>query len=479
MLVLLPVIKVVFFLFFCVSACVTANSNGIILLKTQQHVGFGHLSETKLEHTLAHYKVTTLQRTTVSRAPKKTALQPHPNTETILVLSLPTENYQHTLNQLRQMPDVQWAEPLLPVSLFSLPDTPPNDPNYAKQTVITDTMMRLLLHMPIRRSVRVAVIDSGIDYFHEDLFGNIWQNLYETENDKDDDNNGLVDDIYGYNFYGAYIGKGQENPKDDVGHGTHLAGIIGAGINNETGITGLHPSVALMNIRFTSETGIGNQFDAALAIRYAIQQQADIILCGWGYFRLNSVLKEAIEDALDSGIIVVAAMGNNGTDKPEFPAALPGVIAVGSVNEDGTWASFSNVGDHVQLVGFGTGILSTSPGNNYTKQSGTSQSAAFVTGTIARMFSANPRLTREQLTTHLILAAEPIVYPQKNPYTGYGILNPETLFKTLNVTPEPEMPSSSWKAPHITPPKQTHEDWWTGLFLFPWRFFAGIWQWLI
>jgi subtilisin family serine protease len=192
------------------------------------------------------------------------------------------------------------------------------------------------------------------------------------------------------------------------------------------------------------------------------------------------VLKEAIAEALAHGIIVVAAMGNSGSDRIEFPAGLPGVISVGAVSSTGEWASFSSYGEHVQFVSFGIDILSTLPNNNYGTKSGTSQSAAIMAGTIARMLSAQPHLTREQLNTHLLLAADPIIHPQKNPYTGYGILNPETLFKTLNVIPEPNFITSGWQADVITPtPPIKHEDFWVSLALAPWRFLEGIWHWLI
>lgn len=461
-----------------ISAATWAN-DPVLLVKTKKHTSFGLLSQNQLQKTLSEYGATPIHTitlpTTVSRTLSSgTATEP----DQIMVLTIPSADAMSAHQAIKRLPDVAWAEFLQPVSLFSDLGSP-NDPRYVEQDYFTNTMLPLLLRMPIKRSIKVALIDSGIDYTHEDLFGNIWQNRLEKPNHLDDDGNGLVDDLIGYNFYGAYKGEGGPNPKDNFGHGTHLAGIIGAGVNNQTGISGLHPTISLMPLRFTSDTGEGNQLDAALAIRYAIQQQADIIVCAWGYYIPNTVLKDAIADALAQGIVVIAAVGNSGSARLEFPSALPGVIAVGAVSSTGQFAGFSSYGDHVQFVSFGIDIVSTLPNNSYGKRSGTSQSAALMAGTVARILAAQPRLTKDELYTHLIMAADPIVYPQKNPYTGYGILNPETLFKTLNVIPEITIPGSGWKADVVTPPPSHGEDWWVSILLFPWRFLEGIWHWLI
>jgi len=464
-------------LFSC--TCLQAENN-ILLVKTRRQVGFGVLANDRLGQTLTMHQATILRSISTNKKEARNLSSISSEADKILVIKTTPEDHVITRTKLRQLPDVEWVEDLEPLTLFSEKDVIPNDPRYPTQHYLADTMLNFMLLMPIRRSVRVAVIDSGIDYMHEDLFGNIWKNPQESPNNKDDDNNGLIDDIWGYNFYGAYKGEGHANPTDNAGHGTHIAGIIGAGVHNETGVTGLHPSVELLNLRFTSDTGAGNQLDAALAIRYAIEKRADIIVCAWGYYIANTVLKEAINDALAKGIIVVAAMGNSGSERIEFPAGLPGVIAVGAVSTTGEFASFSSYGDHVQFVAFGVDILSTLPNNTYGTKSGTSQSAAVMAGTIARMLAAQPQLTSYQINTHLLLAADPIVYPQKNHYTGYGILNPETLFKTLNVVPEPGVIGSGWRAEVITPtPKSKGEDLWLTLLLFPWRLIDGIFHWLI
>lgn len=450
----------------------------ILLVKTRRQVGFGILSQDTLGKTLAQHPVKILRSIPVAKPTPHGLSNINADPDNILVIEV-SENPETLKATLQKLPTVEWVEPLEPLTLFSDTAEIPNDPRYPEQTHMADTMLSFMLHMPIKREVKVAIIDSGIDYLHEDLFGNIWKNTAETENGIDDDGNGLIDDIWGYNFYGAYKGEGYPNPSDGAGHGTHIAGIIGAGVHNTTGITGLHPSVSLMNLRFTSDAGAGNQLDAAIAIRYAIDKQADIIVCAWGYYVANTVLREAITEALAQGIIVVAAMGNSGSDRIEFPAGLPGVIAVGAVSSTGERASFSSYGDHTQFVAFGVNIVSTLPNNQYGSKSGTSQSAAIMAGTIARMIAASPQLTKNELNTHLLMAADPVVYPQKNPYTGYGILSPETLFKTLNVQPEAHILASGWRAKVVTPTPTKHEDLWISVLLLPWRLVEGLWRFLI
>ena len=450
----------------------------ILLVKTRRQVGFGILAQDQLGKTLAQYQTQVLRSIPMARPAQRSLSGILEEPDALMVIQV-LENADQARTTLQALPTVEWAEKLQPLTLFSDTSDIPNDPRYTDQSQMIDTMLNFMLHMPIKRSIKVAVIDSGIDYAHEDLFGNIWKNTAESANGIDDDGNGLIDDIWGYNFYGAYKGEGSPNPKDGAGHGTHIAGIIGAGVHNKTGIAGLHPSVQLLNLRFTSDTGAGNQLDAALAIRYAIEKQVDIIVCAWGYYLANTVLRDAIDDALSQGIIIVAAMGNSGSSRLEFPAGIPGVISVGAVSSTGEWASFSSYGEHTQFVAFGVDILSTLPNNTYGTKSGTSQSAAIMTGTIARMMSAHPTLTKDELYTHLLMAADPIVHPQKNPYTGYGILNPETLFKTLNVLPESQILASGWQAEKITPTPVKQEDIWVSVLLLPWRLVEGIWRWLI
>ncbi len=247
--------------------------------------------------------------------------------------------------------------------------------------------------------VVVAVIDTGVDYTHPDLVDNMWINEAEIPNNGiDDDANGLVDDIHGADYI-----EDDGTPLDVDGHGTHVAGIIGAVGNNGQGIAGLNWQTRIMALRFmTSQPGqsaTGNVTDAAKCIYYAIDHGADIINCSFSSPVQSEELERAIRRARDAGIIVVAAAGNTsriGNDNdnlPNYPANYASfqynyenVVSVAALNSRGDLTDFSHYGlRSVQLAAPGKTILSTMPGNDYEYSGGTSMAAPYVAGAFALM----------------------------------------------------------------------------------------------
>ncbi len=281
------------------------------------------------------------------------------------------------------------------------------------------------------REVLVAVLDSGIDYYHQDLKDQIHLNSQEILNGVDDDHNGFVDDLYGYNFYGFYRGEGQSNPNDGLGHGTHIAGIIGAKSGNQVGGEGVADYVKLLNVRFLDDRGFGNQYDAAAAIRYAVDMGAKIINCSWGYFRSTSVLDEALEYAFSHGVIVVAAAGNSGNSVREYPAAYPGVVSVGAITLSDTKTYFSSFGK-VDTAMYGDTIYSTLPSNKYGSMSGTSQSAGVVTGILARLIAHFPEATSANIRTQYFVAC---TNPDQSSGVGQGIFSTQSLYANIHYDP--------------------------------------------
>jgi len=337
-----------------------------------------------------------------------------------VILGMTSESdVDSAVETLSKRSDVAYVEPVYPVTLFS---STSSDESYYYQLGLHQ-----LLQWPVHRSVVVAVVDTGVDYSHSALIGQIQVNSAEVPyNGMDDDGNGYIDDVYGYNFHGAFNGIGSASSTDEQGHGTHIAGIIAA----KHGVTGVARGAKILPVRFLDNMGRGNQVDAASAIRYAVDQGAKVINCSWGFFRVNTILREAVQYAIDQGVIVVAAVGNSNTYYPEYPANLPGVITVGSVGHSGERSLFSSYGDHLDFMFMGQNILGPVPGGEYVYKSGTSQSAAFITGVVASLLSVDPNLTSDEIYQLLLQSTLSSTKTQK---MGYGVVDVSTLFSIVDV----------------------------------------------
>ena len=269
-------------------------------------------------------------------------------------------------------------------------------------------------------SVIVAVIDTGVDYNHVDLASNIWSNVGEIAgNGLDDDRNGYVDDIRGWNF-----ANDNNNPMDNNGHGTHVAGTIGAVGNNATGISGINWNVQIMPLKFLDAKGSGMISDAVAAIDYARINGAKIINASWGSSDFSSALQSAIARFQSAGGIFIAAAGNEGANnavRPSYPAniSLTNVISVAASTSSDTLANFSNYGANVDIAAPGSGIYSTLPNNRYGYLSGTSMAAPHVAGAMALLWGQNPSLSDKQLIDLVMKNTDAIL---RGP-TQFGRLN--------------------------------------------------------
>ena len=267
-----------------------------------------------------------------------------------------------------------------------------------------------------RSDVIVAVIDSGLAVDHPDLKDNVWKNTGETPgNGVDDDGNGLTDDVNGFDFEGNV-----PSVTDGVGHGTNMAGVIGAVGNNGTGMAGLNWAVQIMPLKFTGSAGTGSLAAALEAIDYAVQNHARVINASWTLAFTGpdaadkaALLSEAVQSAVDAGIVFAAASGNQfesgvGKDidaEPAYPASstVDGLIAVAAVNRDGTLASFANFGAaSVDLAAPGASVLTTSSDGDFNFSKGTSIATAFVSGASALVLANQPSLTPVQVKKALL-----------------------------------------------------------------------------
>ena len=247
------------------------------------------------------------------------------------------------------------------------------------------------------QGVVVAVLDTGVDYNHDDLKGNIWTNSNEiADNGNDDDGNGYVDDFYGWNF-----DSNNNNTLDVESHGTHVSGTI-AGENNGFGVTGIAYDAKIMPVKVLDDEGAGSYTSISKGIYYAVDHGANVINLSLGGSSTNDTMQTAIEYASSKGVVVVMAAGNDGGFQPGYPARYADKwgIAVGAVDKNNNMADFSNragMNPLTYVTAPGVDIYSTVPGNQYTSYSGTSMAAPHVAGVVALMLSANHNLTDAQV----------------------------------------------------------------------------------
>jgi subtilisin family serine protease len=323
-------------------------------------------------------------------------------------------------------PDVEFVEP----DYFVSADAVPNDPGFVdgKLWSLQNTgqmggkpgadMQAVEAWSAIRSAynVIVAVVDSGVRYTHEDLAANMWRNPREIPgNGIDDDGNGYVDDVFGIN---AVTGSG--DPMDDYGHGTHVAGIIGALGDNRRGSVGVAWRVRIMACKFMGSTGRGAHSDAIQSIEYARKHGASIINLSWGGNNYSAALQKAISAAMSEGIIVVAAAGNQASDndaRPFYPAsfALDNLIAVAaSTRHDLLAVDFSNYGARsVHVAAPGSDIYSTwhTADNAYVMLTGTSMAAPHVAGLLALMKVRFPSDSYQKQIRRVVLGTDPMKLP--------------------------------------------------------------------
>ena len=275
-----------------------------------------------------------------------------------------------------------------------------NDPLYSSQWGLTKINADKAWDTTTgKRDIVIAVIDTGVDYKHPDLAANIWVNPRETLNsNKDNDGNGYAGDYYGYDFI-----NNKADPMDDNGHGTHVAGIIGAVGNNGVGIAGVNWNVKIMPLKFLRAGGGGDTIAAIKAINYANSMGADIISCSWGGPGMSQALGDAIKQ---TNKLFVFAAGNEGANNdvtPHFPSnfGYDNMIVVTATDKNDQLASFGNYGaSKVDVAAPGVAILSTYPtakNTLYVEMKGTSMATPFVAGIAGLMLSVNPSLSPTQL----------------------------------------------------------------------------------
>jgi len=324
---------------------------------------------------------------------------------------------EDAIKLLEKDPDIEYVEPNF-VQTISLT---PNDPAYSSLWGMNSISAPEAWSKETGSAhVIVAVIDTGVDYGHEDLKANMWRNFSEIPNNRiDDDGNGYIDDVYGYDFV-----NNDGDPKDDNAHGTHVAGTIAAKGNNSTGVVGVDWNTRIMALKSFSGFGSGFTEDSIKAIEYAVANGAHVINASWGGAPYSQALKDAIDAANE--LLFVAAAGNsaeNTDDLKHYPSSYDSqnILSVAALRSSSSLASFSNYGStSVDIAAPGQDIFSTVPTagcqvfqsffgpydycdpSGYSKFSGTSMASPHVAGAAALLKSFAPELSAIELKQALL-----------------------------------------------------------------------------
>lgn len=330
-----------------------------------------------------------------------------------------------------EYPEVEYAEPNYRIFLDAVPDDPRFDELWALRnlgqtggTPGADISAPAAWEDAVGSSeVIVAVIDTGINYRHRELAGNIWTNPRPT-----------FDDLHGAVWSRGNGTMSSGDPMDVHGHGTHCAGIIGASGNNALGVAGVNWNVRLMALRFLDREGSGYAADAVAALEYAIDHGAHLTSNSWGGGSTSQALEDMIAAAGEAGQIFVAAAGNSGSDNdriPYHPASLdcPNIVSVAASDHNDLPAYFSNYGrTSVDLAAPGVGILSCWKDGDYQTHNGTSMAAPYVAGAAALLLSLHPDAGYSELKSWILAGADPRPAWEEKTLTG-GRLN---LARSLN-----------------------------------------------
>ena len=357
---------------------------------------------------------------------------------------------EDVIKTLKQLADVEYAEPNYIVKAMGNPSAAPlprpevnevnnlqsyNDPEYSKQWGLQAINMPALWEKPVINSKRpvIAILDTGVDITHPDLAANIWTNTVEKGNDED--GNGFVGDVHGWDFV-------YETPdvSDPDGHGTHCAGIAAAVGDNGKGIVGANPDALIMPIKVLDENGFGSVASSIRALDYAIANGADVISMSFARACPGKSTHEGEMEAMEEAakyVILVAASGNDGVcmnqrhqhlhgsgklPDPYFPAAYPFVIGVQASTNNGSLANISNFdckrtpsvtvyGEKKTPLSYetwapGIDILSTLPSGKYGSMEGTSMACPLVAGALSRMLQTRSGMDNSKLLTMISLVSD-------------------------------------------------------------------------
>jgi subtilisin family serine protease len=338
--------------------------------------------------------------------------------------------------ELSADPDVEYAQPNYIYHTCAVPNDPKYPDQYAHQLIQMEDAWDISTGS---RDVVVAVLDTGVDVNHPDLKDNIWINPNEIpDNGIDDDGNGYVDDVHGWNFESDNNRLIPTVTYDEiVGHGTWVSGVIAGVGNNDKGVCGVNWQCSIMALRMSLDV---TSAEVAEGLDYAAANGADILNMSFGGDEFGPegdlIVHEAIDNAFDQGVLLVASAGNSNTDRVSYPAAYYNVIAVSATDGEDVKTEYSMFGPWVDIAAPGTDIVTTALGGDYLYTAGTSFSSPYVAAVGALVLAHRPELTNVELRAILENTTDPVYYGQVDPdycYIGTGRVNAFTALGNADV----------------------------------------------
>lgn len=409
-------------LFFAPNEPAARYTDNELVVKLHSEVAFNWSAFAKFETLAKQFGVVSIEKIFPTLGP---GIKPEIDRIYLLRFEVQKSNLCEIKNSLEQSPLIEDVD----FNYLRRPCTEqikPNDARFSEQWNLL--AIRMSTAWPLNsgsKDLIIAIVDSGVDLLHEDLVDQLWRNPGEiADNGIDDDGNGYVDDVVGWDFSDAPTLDGtgdytrrDNDPSDESGHGTHVAGIACAKTNNGIGIAGISWNCRLMPLRAGFNVASGGAFlqddDVASAIVYAADNGSTrlndgsrgcikVINMSWGDLSNAFVISDAVNYAYQHGCVLVASAGNSSDTFVLYPAALPNVISVGATDQNHQIASMSNYGEGVDLFAPGTSILSTQINGGYNTMSGTSMAAPHVSGVAGLILSKYPGLTNDDLRNILI-----------------------------------------------------------------------------
>lgn len=343
-------------------------------------------------------------------------LRPHPLSKVRVATGIEHADLAALGASIARHPGVAYAEPNYIVHIALEPNDPRYSSQYGPQIIEAEAGWDITMG---NASVIVAIADTGLNFDHEDFQeGTVWENDDPVDG-KDNDGNGFVDDYHGWDFIG-----GDNEPIDRNGHGSHVAGIAGARLNNGIGIAGL-ANVTIMPLQVFNSGGGGTWTAIEEAVYYATDNGAALLNYSGGGSGGSSGLRDAVAYAYANGMSVIAAAGNSNRSNPFYPASYDTVIAVSGTDRNDLRYSSSNFGDWIDVAAPGVDVFSCwwNGPTSYNSITGTSMSSPHVAGLAALMYSLNPDLTPDDIRQFLRDNADDLGDPGFDIYFGWGRIN--------------------------------------------------------